>query len=148
MKFPWLPIIVTLLLVGGIVAAILKFKPDTNSNWPFDKPTLTERFVSSIPAHGVTLIEPPGEVVINTNVNLTDQSTLEIFRIFKDGREIASSIGAEQTFIDSSRKSLRRKIISETPDGRYEVVANTCFDDGRCDRISYQFEINRSLRKN
>lgn len=110
---------------------------ENNQNQQFAGEKKSANFQTSVPAQGNTIPAPPINVVIATNTNATNQSSITVN---KDGKDYS----AGSLNLESNGQVLRRAVQSSAPDGIYTVNYNICGSDNRCQDGNYQFRVDRT----
>lgn len=116
---------------------------ETKSEEEFSNPKKSAHFESNTPEHGSTLAGVPINIVINFNFDLGEGSKIEIHGLFSKEQIGANEYGVGETMIDSNKLSMRRKMQSDSPDGKYSVAYTACWPDKTCHNGSFQFKIDR-----
>lgn len=93
--------------------------------------------VDSIPSRGSTFAEVPINVVTIFNELLSRNSNITIQ---KDG----INYDAGNTIIDANRQVMRKRMVSDAPDGLYTASYWACGQDGQCQYGSFQFRVDRT----
>ncbi|WP_414470339.1 copper resistance protein CopC [Methanobacterium sp. ACI-7] len=94
------------------------------------------RLVDSIPSRGSTFTEAPINVATNFNEPLSRNSNITI-------KKEGINYDTGNTIIDTNRQVMRKRMVSDAPDGLYTVDYWACGQDGQCQYGSFQFRIDR-----
>ncbi|MBI2406129.1 MAG: copper resistance protein CopC [Candidatus Harrisonbacteria bacterium] len=91
----------------------------------------------SFPRHEDVLPGPPLNVVVSFDAPLTLGSAIA-------ARANDTDYGDGDTIIDPTKRTMRRVIKPDAPDGVYAVEYNACFEGGKCRAGIFSFAINRA----
>lgn len=108
--------------------------------YAFSNPKKSAHYESNTPAHAAVLARVPINVVIDVNFDLAKPSAITIKRDTKD-------YGVGETAIDKNKLAMRREMDMSAPEGLYTVAYKACWPDGSCHDGSFQFAIDKSLKK-
>lgn len=112
-----------------------------NQDVKFENENKTGNFEKSNPENQQTVAEPPAVVLVQTNSQSSNNSSVSIN---KDGRDY----GQGNTSVFGNGLVMARTMDPNAPDGLYTVNYRSCGQDGRCQEGSYQFTVNWSSREN
>ncbi len=91
----------------------------------------------SFPRHEDVLPGPPLNIVVSFDAPLTLGSAIA-------ARANDTDYGDGDTIIDPTKRTMRRVIKPDAPDGVYAVEYNACFEGGKCRAGIFSFAINRA----
>lgn len=104
----------------------------------YDGPLIrAPHFVDSSPKHQQVLAAVPLNVVVNTNFDLVENSTINVT---VDGQEVTTG----ESSVDESALALRRTLDQEAPDGQYKVEFHLCWPDRSCHDGETGFTVDRN----
>lgn len=92
--------------------------------------------VGTAPAHGAVFAGAPVNVVVDASAELGEGSSISV--IFA-----GTDYGTGDTTVDASRRSVRRAVSADAPEGLYTVLYKTCWTDRTCGEGRFQFFIDR-----
>lgn len=98
----------------------------------------TPHFETSTPEDGVVLAGVPLNVTLDFNLDLVSGSSI---LIMQEGIDYGSS----STEIDENKLSMRRRLVSNAPNGNYTIKYRACWINNNCANGQYFFSIDRSL---
>lgn len=111
--------------------------PKTANGTSFSTPKKSLHWENNAPEHGAVLAGVPVNVSINFNFDLGLGSEISIT---KDSQEY----GVGESTIDENKLTLRRKMNSDSPDGKYAVHYKACWPDGSCHDGMFEFAVDGS----
>jgi plastocyanin len=95
----------------------------------------------SFPQHGQQLPRGPINVVIDTDLDITEVRSLDV-------KNQTRSVATAQATIDQTKLAVRRPLESNIPDGTYTVSYELCFDDMQCGTGQHSFTVDSSATQN
>ena len=103
-----------------------------------NKTVLPPHIMSTTPTQFSILAESPINIVIDTDLDLAENSAI---RLYHGGNEYRPGSFS----IDENKLAMRRTMLPDAPDGEYTVNYTACHIQIGCEDGQFSFRINRSL---
>jgi plastocyanin len=123
-----------------IAAAVLIYQVQAPSQ-DVPSPQRAVHVADSFPQHGQQLPRGPINVVIDTDLDITEVRSLDV-------RNETRSVTTEQATIDQTKLAARRPLEPTIPDGIYTVSYELCFEDSLCGTGQHSFTVDSSTTQN